>query len=89
MTSYVFDGVTILNADASTAVTVNRPTGPLEVGYVNGSSVWIPDTQPTLIGAGFGIDSSGNAYFDAAGATVGEGASFYVDPTTDEMWLER
>lgn len=89
--AYVFDGITVLNPDASTLATVGRPEGPIEEGYFDPNGNWIPEHQPAFIPSSnaFGIDGSGNAYFDTNGASLGEQAAFWVDPTTFEVWVER
>lgn len=87
---FVFDSVTVLYSDGSVAATVARRSGPLEIGAYVPPGTWTTSGAPTVLGCGgFGIDSSGNAYFDTAGPSEGEEATLSVNAGSFEIWVER
>lgn len=89
----VFDELIINDSNGNQAISVQRGDGPIESGTFEGG-VWVPASYPQHIDVeNFGVDGSGNPYYDTNGPTNGEAAALYVDPTigvaAGAIWLER
>lgn len=88
--SGVFDELVIQSAPNVTAASIGRTIGPIENGYADEDGVWIPaQDAEQVMASGFGIDPSGNPYFDTVAVDPGDEAALWLQASTGQIWLDN
>jgi hypothetical protein len=86
---YVFDDFVIQDTPGHVLATLARPIGPIEDGSFDSTQTWeLEGGRQRVVADGFGIDPSGNPYFDTLAVDPGDHAILFVDPTAVTVWLE-
>ena len=85
-----FDAIGIVTGGGATLALIKRPAGPLETGLFSPTGgPWVPEPEAQAVNVnGFGIDHvTGQPYFQAASADIGDEATLWIEPDTVAVWL--